>query len=344
MNSEQAQLGTGADELLAVLRSLGVDARRGQDTWDLVLPGGHPVEVTEASRPNRELIERLVRSTLSPGYGVLVADRLGRSQRQLLDEAGWGWLDRSGHLRLVVGGVAIDRDIESLLGPDPTPPDPLGRPSGLSVALTLLREPGRERSIRELAEEARLSVGATSQAVSGLEEAGMLDRKRRPVVPELFWETAARWAVRWFGLAEHPHPNADPSVRSLLQMNLDAEQQPGWAAVGAAAAQALGVRIVASSESPRIYVPTQRALTWALRTWGEASAGIEGPARLAVPPIELATRDRLFDRQHLNYRDPWPLASPLVIAITFAADADPRSREVLEGWDPPQELGQPRVW
>ncbi|MEX0835934.1 MAG: hypothetical protein WD010_07570, partial [Nitriliruptor sp.] len=119
----------------------------------------------------------------------------------MLENAGWGWLDRSGHLRLRAGGLFIDRPVDSLLGPTPRLPDPLGRPSGLAVALALLTEPTSQRTVRDVADAARVSVGSAFETTSELRDLGLLDRSRRPVVPDLFWEVAARWRVRWFPLA-----------------------------------------------------------------------------------------------------------------------------------------------
>ena len=72
------------------------------------------------------------------------------------------------------------------------------------------------------------------------------------------------------------------SVRDLMRMGLDAPRAEGWAEVGDAAAQAYGARIAAAS-APQLYVPDQRALTWALRTWGQASDDRLATAFLTVP-------------------------------------------------------------
>jgi DNA-binding transcriptional ArsR family regulator len=337
--------GHAAAEFAAVLNTLGMRAEVGDgpDDPDLLLLGEITLEVRGASRPTLEQIERLI-AMASPSSGhAVVADRLGSSQRRLLVQAGWGWLDRSGHVRLREGGIAVDREIESLLGPDPTPPDPLGRPSGLAVALTLLREPSRVFTVREIARSVDLSAGAVSTALSELEENGLLHRGRRPRVPDLFWEVAARWRVRWFGLADRPRPSIDQSVGDLMQFGFDDVRAPGWAATGDLAAQVYGMRIVATGEAPRIYVPSQRALTWAVRTWGEAHTSSVGATHVGVPPTTEATRGRV-DHPSLSDAVGWPLASPLVVALTMASDPDPRSREVLATWDPAPELEVTRVW
>jgi hypothetical protein len=338
MNTEQAPPEVAEAELAAVLSELGLqlDWIDGEDAR----LGGVAIAVKSAARPTIDVLAKWVSRATVPG--VVVADRLGPAQRDLLEQAGWGWLDRSGHLRIQAGTVFVERPIPSLRGPVPTLSDPLTRPSGLAIALASLADPHAELTVREIAVAAQVSVGSASETASELQQIGLLDRARRPAVPELFWEVAAKWRVRWFPLARWPRAELEAGVERLLQFGFGTSG-PGWAEVGAIAAQSYGVPVVASGEPPRLYVPTQRALTWAIRTWGEAHEVSEGAVRVAVPPTGFAVRNRQ-ERPHANSLDGWPLASPLVVAVTMAADRDPRAREVLQGWNPSVEVGQPRVW
>jgi hypothetical protein len=341
MNDERDARARAAAEIAAVLRELHVNSVPTQ-SGELRLVEGGLVDVRVATKPSIHQLSRWVAEVTS-GPAVVVADRLGPAQRRLLEEAGWGWLDRSGHLRLRAGSLFLDRPVDSLLGPVPTPPDPLGKPSGLAVAAALLADLEELRTVRDVAAAAEVSVGSAHATISDLTEIGLLDRSRRPVVPDLFWEVAARWRVRWFPLAQPPRPGLEPGVGRLLQFGFESRDGPGWAEVGALAAQSYGVPVVASAEAPRIYLPSPRALTWAVRTWGEAHQSSEGAVRVAVPPTDFAVRGRR-DVPHGANLDGWPLARPLVVAITMAADRDPRSLELLREWDPPPSLGQRRVW
>lgn len=324
-------------ELKAVLQELGVsvdEPARGQAA-DLVLPGPVLLEVKAASRPTISRLERLGLRRPSNSVRVLVADQLDPGVRKTLKDAGWGWLDRSGHLRLLAGGVQIDRSIPSLIGPDPSPPDPLGRPTGLAVAIELLTRVGSRVSVRELAAAAGVSVAATHLTLSELTEIGLLSRGQ-PRHPELFWSVADRWRLRWFPLARAPLPGVPKPTRELLRMRFGDLGAPGWAEIGDRVAQAYGARVAAEGPA-KLYVPDRRALTWALRTWGEAGDERSASSLLAVPPTTSATSNRS------EIGSEWPAARPIVVALDLAADGSPRSREILHDWkNLPTELE--RVW
>jgi AcrR family transcriptional regulator len=332
---EAGQLATA--ELRAVLEELGVRVLGPSDerAADLVLPGPVFIDVKVASRPTISRLERLGLQQPTETVPVLVADQLDPGVRKALKDAGWGWLDRSGHLRLLAGSVQIDRPIPSLIGPDPSPPDPLGRPTGLAVAIELLGRIGPRVSVRQLAAAARVSVAATHLTLSELEQLGLLNQGQ-PRHPDLFWSVADRWRVRWFPLARGPLPGIPEPTRELLRMTFDDFSAPGWAEVGDRVAQAYGARVAADGP-PRLYLPDRRALTWALRTWGEAADERSASSFLAVPPTTTATGHRS------EIGSEWPAARPIVVALDLAADGSPRSREILDDWENmPSELE--RVW
>lgn len=324
-------------ELAAVLEELGVEHHvpDGPHGPGLELPGGVQVEVVASSRPT---ISRLQRLGLGrPGADVLrvlVADQLDPGARKALKDAGWGWLDRTGHLRIMAGPVQIDRPVPSLLGPDPRPADPLRRPTGLAVALELLSS-DTPASMRALARDAGVSVAAAHATVGELARSGLVTEGRARH-PDLFWALADRWPLRWFPLVAEPTPKIPSTTRALLRMRLDEPHLPGWAEVGDRAAQRFGARV--ATEGPRrFYLPDRRALTWALRTWGEAAEERSASCLIAVPPTSHATTDRVDDGGD------WPGARPLVVAVDLASDGTPRSREILDGWTPPPEKLR-RVW
>lgn len=328
-----------AAELAAVLEELGVrtepsdpDLARGAD---LVLPGPVRLDVTTASRPTMSRVGRLVAEpTREDTVKVLVADQLDPGARKALKDAGWGWLDRTGHIRLMAGSVQIDRAVPGLLGPDPSPPDPLGRPTGLAVALELL-DSEEVRSVRALARASGVSVAAAHATIMELDTLGLLS-ERRPRHPDLFWAVADRWQVRWFALATEPTTAIPRQTQALLRMRVDEVDLPGWAEVGDRAASALGARVAAES-APRFYLPDRRALTWTLRTWGETSDTRDASALVAVPPTGHATGQRS------EVDGGWPRARPITVALALASDGDARSREILAGWERLPE-GLRRVW
>lgn len=323
-------------ELAAVLAEFGleVEPSAGSDGADLILPGPVMLDVTTSSRPTLAWLRRRLRDqTDSSVLRVLVADHVDPGLRLELEAAGWGWLDRSGHLRLVRGGLQVDRRLSNLIGPDTAPIDPLARPTGLAVAVCLLEGDGTD-SVRGLAAAAGVSTGAAHSALTELTTLGLLeDGQRRD--PDLFWAVAARWSTRWYALGSGPGPDIPVSVQRLLRFGFDDASAPGWAEVGDRVAQAYGARVAAEGP-PKFYLPDQRALTWALRTWEPARDDRAATAWLTVPPTKSATSARV------DLGNEFLAARPIVVALDLAADGSPRSREVLEDWAGSGR--QPRVW
>lgn len=110
--------------------------------------------------------------------------------------------------------------------------------------------------------------------------------------------------------------------------------EAGWAAAGDGAAAAYGVPIVVEG-SPRLLLPDRRALTWALRTFGETADERSAAASVAVSRTCAAVRRR-------TPGTPWPLARPVVVAIELAGSG-PRGREALSQW-PGKLSGVPDDW
>lgn len=259
---------------------------------------------------------------------VVVADWIDASLRDELEQASWGWLERAGHVRLIAGGFHVDREIDPLLAPEVSSPNPLRRESGLAVAIELLERKSAEpntpwnATVREVASAARVSVGSAHRAIAELTELSLLDTDGAPR-SSLFWSAAREWVVRWFPLSRQPAPEGPEGVQRLLRFGLEDLEEVGWAAAGDGAAATYGAPIV-TEESPRLLLPDRRALTWALRTFGEATDERSAAAFVAVPPTAAAVR-----RRHPH--SPWPLARPIVVAIELASSG-PRGREALEQW------------
>lgn len=323
-----------AAELKAVLEEIGVAAKFAppDSHVDLILPGGLAIEVKAAPRPSLAQVRRwgLERPFDDQDKTVVVvADWVDPELRDELARAAWGWLERAGHLRLIGGGFHIDRQIDPLLGPDAQPPNPLRRESGLNVAIELLELRSSVPSttdwdvtVRTVAAASGLSVGSAHRALTELTELALLDEDGAPR-PPLFWSVAQEWTVRWFPLLRPPAPEVSETVRRLLRFGLDDLHEVGWAAAGDGAAAQYGAPVIAEGP-PRLLLPDRRALTWALRTFGEATDERSASAFVAVPPTVAAVR-----RRHPT--TPWPLARPIVVALGLASSG-PRGREALEQW------------
>lgn len=326
---------TAAAELKAVLEELGIaaDFAPSSNEADLILPGPVLVQVKSASRPSVAQLRRWGLEQPPTDRGarvvVVVADWIDPGLRDELRQASWGWLERTGHLHLIAGGFHIDREIDPLLAPEVQPRNPLRRESGLAVAIELLAlkasAPPSTRwdvTVREVAAASGISVGSAHKAITELTELALLGKDGEPR-SSLFWSAAREWVVQWFPLSKQPTPDVSETVQRLLRFRLEDLHGAGWAAAGDGAAAAYGAPIVTEGP-PRLLLPDQRALTWALRTFGEATDERSASAFVAVPPTAAGVRRR-------HPRRPWPLARPIVIAIELASSG-PRGREALEQW------------
>ena len=93
------------DDLDAALRELGVPFERSSDVDLVIRPGRRRVPVTLHSMAvaSASSVAGPISDATPRKLHVLVADRISRDARALLDAAGWGWLDRRGELALRVG-------------------------------------------------------------------------------------------------------------------------------------------------------------------------------------------------------------------------------------------------
>lgn len=289
---------------------------------------------------DRQLVRRHARSHHSPVV-VLVADRVTEQARQRLREAGWSWLDLRGHLHLSSPELFVDAVIPSMkkaFGPS----TPLAGRVGQEVAALLLLDPKRPASIREIARTINRSPSSVSEAIASMRDASLIDKHRKPTVPQLFWELAERWHPVSMDVERYPSPTVTgvpEAINDALRLGLDnVETTTGWAMTDTIAAVAYGAAVAARSDHPPdFYVPDQAVMRRALHLLGSASSHETRAATIRAAPFTLVCTQRVDLPSGT-----WPLAKPLFVALDLAQDPD-RGREVLAGWTPPQGVG-PRVW
>ena len=247
---------------------------------------------------------------------MLVADRISDAGREVLASAGWSWLDRRGHLRLWVPGVRVET-------PFPTTEDHRGDGSenlwtgvGLEVALYALMHPNEEIRARRVASVIGRSAGATHDLIGRFTRVGLIGPStHRPLLPDLFWETSARWPDDgWLPLAVSIHEAAERVGPDALVR------------VDERAATLGGAKIAAAADlPPRCYVSSAGSLR-RLRGGSERS----GPARCYVrsSPVHWLPELEGFSP---TPEHPWRVAAPLVCALRLAADPA-RGREIVDAW------------
>lgn len=319
-------------ELLLVVGSLRIGVGRGDradDVW--VADPGDPQVVVALPAPTpgtvREVLERE-----RGRRGIVVADRLGPRQRRLLEDAGWGWLDRRGSLRVQGRTVRLERDVDDLTGPEPEREDPLARPADRAVVLRLLAAPDEVPTVRALAAETDLSPGAVGRTLALLREQDRLGPDGLVDPARLLAELVPTWRPVWHEVAA-PDALPDGPVADVLRVRRDDLGARGWALVGRHALAATRPDLLdpatLATEPLHLLVPDRRALAWAVRELGPPG---DGPVlRLATAPVVTALDAR---RPWTRTRRPlrWPLAAPVVVAWSLALEPD--AADLLAAWAP----------
>ena len=333
--------GDALEALRDATRAVGLAStlRPGDGFVDLVLdlPERDSVllEVRAASIPSADWVRALVEHPPDDAIRVLVADQVTAGVRSLLNEAGIGWLDRRGHLRLVGAGLHVDTEVPPISRGTSggAEREPITGRSGLASAVALLLRPDEPLGVSEIARIAGLNPSSITRAMTSMVGAHLVERRGRgnyrALVPELFWALADVWpreqvTIRW---ASPPENDARMHVAN------DDIEQPGWALAGIRGAVAWGAPIVATAGFPiRLYAPNER---WVREAKLLHEGGNGDEAVLSADPVGFLTRDRYRVGSRV-----WLVAHPLFCALDLTVSA--RDREALEQWTPPE--GFVRVW
>lgn len=271
-------------------------------------------------------------SVLDDGaIGVVVADRVTAAAREVLNLAGWGWLDLRGHLRIVGPGIVIDTDVASAGAPEPAR-DAFSGEVGRELAVHLLLDPEAKVGVRSAAAELSRAPSSVSASLGALQQAGLVTAERMPVLPDLFWAIAEHWQTPSVDVATLP----GAANAGVLHLGLsDVGSTAGWALSDTVAATAYGAPVASRADHPPDFlVPDANTLRRAVQLLGPAPSSATRAARLRIAPL-LAVCTRRVDGR------PWPLANPLFVALDLAQDPG-RGREILDGWTPPESWC--RVW
>lgn len=300
-----------------------------------------PVEIRAASVVTPETVARMLASVDKRRKAVAcvaVGDLITGPAQQALRDAGWGWLDRRGHLVVRAKGVHIDADVP----PDERltaggPPKPISGTAAISWAAALLLAPEDPPSMRGVARRVSISHSAIVAAAKKLRAASLVRSDGRPLVPELFWTLAEEWHRSPVALAQLP-PVGDADTYGALGMNLD-EDGPGWAVAGTVGAVVWGAPMAIGGAYPLdFYVPSAVELRQATLRLGEAARSEDRACTVAVAPTPLVCASR--DDRETSEWGHWRFAHGLFAALDLAQD-QARGGEILAEWDPKDFT---RVW
>jgi hypothetical protein len=269
---------------------------------------------------------------------LVVADVLPGPVADAYQERHISWFDRRGHLRLEAPGLLIDADVtprpRQPTGDDDVPDDPFGRGRAtVEVALALLLSPEDPPGVRELARETDLAPSTVSTARDRLQRASVVTDEGAPLIPELFWELAARWRPRWFPLATAP--DTQPPTEAFAAGR--------WIATGDVAAAAYGAPLVVGSGAPgRYYVDSPTELRRARQALGDTDP-VEARCHVSVAPSRLVHTRAADDA--ISMAVPWDVgafAPYVVVALDLASDPS-RGREIVTSWTATPDGTRP-VW
>lgn len=302
------------DELQTALARLGVSSALDGEALTVDGTSVNP-RIEQRAHPTPAALAALTDSRPVQLPALIVADRISDAGRDVLREAGWGWLDRRGHLRIWTHGLRLEAAFE----PDGSPSAPTGNPwttVGLEIALAALVDPTETVTARRVAGVIGRSVGATHELIARFTDVGLVgQRTRLPLLPELFWETSAHW----------PDDGWTPIPMSIIDLAATLETRD-LVRVDERAATLGGARIPAVGDLPaRCYISSPRLLRRA-----RSLADHDQPARCWVrpPPTRWLPEmpDAPSDPAHV-----WRPAHPIVPALRLAADPS-RGREIVESW------------
>lgn len=300
------------------------------------------VSTASPTAPPR-MLPRDMKHAGAEGYPVrvLIADKIGESAKDMLRAHDWGWLDLRGHLHLSAPGLFVDARVPAF-NPRPERSSAFSGTVGLEVACALLMEPERRPSVRGLARQLSRAPSTVSDALKALSREGLIRQDKHPLLPDLFWETAAAWRRRsdplWLSAAPEI---ADGRAVAALKLGLrDVESTTGWALADTLAASAYGAPIgMRGDHPPDFYVPSHATAHRAVQLLGQASDPADRRASVRVAPVSLVCTRRVDP--HGWTGQVWPLAHPVFVALDLARDPD-RGRQVLVDWQPPARWR--RVW
>ncbi len=250
---------------------------------------------------------------------VVVADRISEAGRDVLRRAGWGWLDRRGHLRLWASGVRIESPLPGSAGVAGSvrlhqPVDdgrardrpgralPTGR-TGHRPAGGADHRPQRGGHPRAHRSVRRRGTGGTQDpsalaARAVLGDVGPLARRR------LGGSAGAPRRGRRPGRSAHELLRVDERAATLGGAHITAAGRPAGALLRAVGRRGCGGRDRWPSAASRRVLGAMRApLQW-------------------LPE----NHDHQPDDAH-----PWHVAHPLVCALRLAADPA-RGREMVDAW------------
>ncbi len=292
------------------------------------------VEVKDAIEPR--LVDRALERVRKAGLmgGLLVAPYIGPEARERIAQAGYGYADATGNLRIVMEQPALvieatgasknpwteDRALASLKG------------AAAGAVVRAVCDTLPPYGVRELVERASLSIGTVSRVLELLERDALITRDKRGVVTDVDWAAAIRrWARDYECLkANDARAYLEPRGLTALSPKLAAATGLRHAVTGSLAAARYAP--IAATALATIYVVDSAAAAEALNLKRVESGGNV----FLVEPRSAVVFDPTEDAFGVNYAAPSQVAADLLTA----PGRGPAEAEALLAWMKEHE----RVW
>jgi len=243
----------------------------------------HDLVILQGIAPYAHVTASVVAAISKPHrVPLVVAERLTRSVRASLEDAGCSYADGTGAVHLEVPGFLLHVEANRGPGEGRVPPPRGFGAVGVRVVQTLLTDPAREWGVGDLAGASGASMGQTHNVVQRLETEGLMQpmgtgagRRRMIVQPADLLDWLGRVpAARKLHAKLNTHlyaPDPDALITRLaFQGN---ESGIAWALTGAAGARAMGVSAVTALPVVMVRVPSKPGLIEAAAAFGAEPVG-----------------------------------------------------------------------
>jgi len=301
--------GRRADDAVRAVLPRAAKARTGDvDTGVDIIVNGHPFQIKWIGDGRLADAKRVV-STRRGRPDIAVARHMSPGAREMLVEAGIGWVDETGAAEIAAGAIVISRPGRP---PKSTRPPKRWTPSVIAIAEALLC--GTKATVAATEEATGLSNGSCTTALRVLTDFGLLeadagrgrDSARRVADQDRLLDAYA-------SAVEAAPPSISLQIGVTWRDTIDGVVQTGakwdkarivWAGTGAVAASVIAPHVTTVNAAD-VYVDADTILGLEATARAVGLRPIEG-GRLTIRPFPSVTARRMATRVDGLMVAPWP--------------------------------------
>lgn len=174
-----------------------VDAKHGSKAYCFC------VEIKRAGYPQyiRDAISTLegFKKSHSDCYPIIVVPLIGEQGKNICDKHNVGYVDTAGNVKIVTGGIFIEKESQSNKVPDFLKDETLGQsifsPKASRITKCFVYEPKRKWIQKEISDKTGLSKGMVSRIVKRMVNAGYLIEEKNRLRLSNFEDLLSDWAA-----------------------------------------------------------------------------------------------------------------------------------------------------